>query len=347
MIINASHIGERLDGIGRFSLKIAKFFLNTYKVIINENAKIYFNNDELKKLIIVSKHISPDYGFKAHLLRLFYTNTLKGNIFNLSQLEISLWNKNQIVVVHDIIPLLLPEYHKKQYHFFKYILPYVLKNKTKKIITVSNNTKELLVKYFKINPSKIIVIYNGVDINFDNLEKNEKENIIFFVGRDSSTKNINKIIKSFLILKEDNRFENYKLILGGINKDKYQISHKDILFKGYLSEKELKLFYKKAKVFLFPTLYEGFGFPVIEAMRAKTACIVSNIGSLKEIANKGALLVNPYDEYDIVKKLKNILLDEKLRRKLEEEAYENSLKFNWNNALKKYKEIINEYSTCT
>jgi len=345
MIINATHIGERLDGIGRFSLKIAKFFLNTHRVIINENAQIHFSKDELKKLIIVSKKISPDYGFKAHLLRLMYTNKLKGNIFNLSQLEISLWNKNQIIVVHDIIPLLFPEYHKKQYHFFKYILPYVLKNKTKKIITVSNHTKELLVQYFKINPFKISVIYNGVDIDFNNFKVYNKENIIFFVGRNSPTKNIDRIIKSFLVLKEDSRFKDYKLIMGGINK--YKISHKDIFFKGYLSEEELKLFYKKAKVFLFPTLYEGFGLPVIEAMRAKTACIVSNVGSLKEIAKRGALFVNPYEINDIVEKIKKILLDDNFRSKLEQEAYENSLRFNWSDALKKYEEIINENSTCT
>ncbi|GAB6072783.1 hypothetical protein JCM14244_11600 [Venenivibrio stagnispumantis] len=340
MIINATHIGKKLDGIGRFSLKIAKHFLRKYQVIINENAIVHFNNEELKNLKIVSKKISPDYGFKGHLKRLIFTNLLKGNIFNLSQLEISFWNKNQIIVVHDIIPLLFPKYHKKQYHFFKYILPFVLKNKTKKIITVSNHTKELLIRYYNVNPTKIEVIYNGVDIEFD--YSLEKENIIFFVGRNSPTKNIENIIKSFIELKKDSRFNDFKLVLGGVGN--LSLNIKDIIIKNYLTDNELKYYYRIAKVFLFPSLYEGFGFPIIEAMRAKTACIVSNRGSLPEIVGDSALIVDPLNVNSIVEALKKILLDEKLRKNLEIKGYKNSLKFNWDKSLLKYERVLNENS---
>ena len=340
MIINATHIGEKLDGIGRFSLKIAKFFLGKQEVVINENAIVHFNENELNQLKIINKKVSPDYGFKSHLNRLIFTNTLKGEILNLSQLEVSLWNKNQIIVVHDIIPLLFPEYHKKQYHFFKYILPMILKKKTKKIITVSNHTKVLLIQNYNITPNKIEVIYNGVDITF-NKEEN-KEDIIFFVGRNSPTKNLNTIIKSFKKLKEDSRFKNFKLVLGGVGD--LNIDDKDVIIKNYLSEEELKSYYSKAKVFLFLTLYEGFGFPVIEAMRAKTACIVSNRGSLPEIVGDSAILVEPLNIEEIVRNLKLILLDENLRKKLEIKGFKNSLKFKWEKSFKEYERVINENS---
>ena len=340
MTINATHIGKKLDGIGRFSLKMAKHFLNRYQVIINENAIIHFSKKELKNLKIVSKNISPDYKFKGHLKRLIFTNSLKGNILNLSQLEVSFWNKNQIVVVHDIIPLLFPEYHKKQYHFFKYILPFVLKNKTKKIITVSNHTRELLIKFYNVDSKKIEVIYNGVDIEFDDIRT--KENIIFFVGRNSPTKNIKNIIKSFEELKKDDRFNDFKLVLGGVGN--LSVNKKDVIVKNYLTDEELKYYYKISKVFLFPTLYEGFGFPVVEAMRAKTACIASNKGSLPEIVADNALVVNPLNIVEIVNSLKKILLNQQLREELQEKGYRHSLQFNWKDSLLKYERVLNENS---
>ena len=340
MIINATHIGKKLDGIGRFSLKIAKHFLDKYQVIINENATIHFTEKELKYLKIVNKSISPDYKFRGHIKRLIFTNSLKGNILNLSQLEVSFWNKNQIIVVHDIIPLLFPYYHKKQFHYFKYILPFVLKYKTKKIITVSYHTKDLLKKYYDIPYSKIKVIYNGVDIHYDFDKNYKKENIIFFVGRNSPTKNITNIIKSFEELKKDDRFNDFKLVLGGVGD--LSVNKKDIIIKNYLTNEELKYYYKISKVFLFPTLYEGFGFPVIEAMRAKTACIISNRGSLPEIAGNNALIVDPLNVDDIVNALKTILLDENLRKSLEIRGYKHSLKFNWENSFLKYERILNE-----
>jgi len=340
MIVNATHIGEKLDGIGRFSLKIAKFFLGKHEVFINENAIVHFNKNEINQLKVTSKRVSPDYGFKGHLNRLIFTNTLKGDILNLSQLEVSLWNRNQIIVVHDIIPLLFPEYHKKQYHFFKYILPMILKKKTKKIITVSNHTKDLLIQTYNITSNKIEVIYNGVDITFNKEET--KEDIIFFVGRNSPTKNLSIIIKSFKKLKEDSRFKNFKLVLGGVGN--LNIYDKDIIIKSYLPDKELRYYYSKAKVFLFPTLYEGFGFPVIEAMRAKTACIVSNRGSLPEIVGDSAILVEPLNIEEIVKNLKLVLLDENLRKKLEIKGFKNSLKFKWEKSFKEYERVINENS---
>ena len=340
MIINATHIGKKLDGIGRFSLKIAKYFIGKHKVIINENAVIHFNNDELKKLTVVNGNISPDYGFKGHLKRLIFTNTLKGNILNLSQLEVSFWNKNQVVVVHDIIPLLFPEYHKKQYHFFKYVLPYVLRNRAKIIIAVSNHTKHLLVDIFHIHASKIEVVYNGVDLHYEKDLK--KEDVIFFIGRNSPTKNIDMIIKSFKELKKEKRFDNFKLVLGGVGN--LTVKDKDISVKSYLSDEELKVYYKKAKVFLFPTLYEGFGFPAIEAMRAKTACIVSNRGSLPEIVGDSALIVDPLNLEEIVEKLKKLLLDDRLREELELKGFKQSLQFNWKNSLQEYERVINENS---
>jgi len=337
MIINATHIGEKLDGIGRFSLILAKFFLkNNQEIIINETATIHFSKEELQHIKIVDASLSPDFGFKGHFKRLLFTNKLKGDIFNLSQLEVSFFNKNQIVVVHDIIPLLFPKYHLKQYYFFKYLLPYVLKNRTKKIIVVSYHTKELLLQYYGVK--NIEVIHNGIILpKYENIEK---EDYILFVGRDSPTKNIDNMIKSFIELKKDMKFKNYKLYIVGFKKN---FKRDDIITLGYVDDNKLDKLYKKAKVFFVPTLYEGFGYPVIEAMSRGTAVVTSKVSSLPEICKDNAIYINPYDIMDMSFKLKYILSNDELRKEYENNGLKLSKQFDINLMLKKYVNLIKEF----
>ena len=338
MIINATHIGEKIDGIGRFSLYIAKYFVfdDRYEIFVNKKALIHFNKKEISRLKIVSEKLSPDYGFKGHIKRLFFANKLKGDIFTLSQLEVNFFNRGQILVLHDLIPLLFPKWHLKQYPFFKYLLPLALKN-SKKIITVSNHTKKLIEKYFDIDSKKIEVIYNGIEMP---LEKNiEKENFILYVGRDSPTKNIDMIVKSFLSLKTDRRFKDIKLVLVGVNR---KFNHHDTKSLGYVDENELDMLYRKAKVFLFPSLYEGFGFPVLEAMSRKTAVITSKVSSLPEIVNNSGVLVNPMSLSEILNSLKKILLNADFREELEIKGFERTKQFSLKKMLYKYKQLLDK-----
>jgi len=331
MTINATHIGEKIDGIGRFSLIIAKYFIQDgYKVAVNKNALTHFSKKERDNLEIVDKKVSPDYGFKGHILRLLYTNRLKGKILNLSQLEISFWNKKQIVVVHDIIPLLFPKYHKKQYHFFKYILPFILKYRVSHIVTVSNHTKELLINKYKISNDKITVIYNGIDTR---CKECKKENYFLFVGRDSPTKNIDRLVEAFSLI--ENR--DIKLILVGV---KRTFGDQRVVSLGYIDENQLRELYSKAKYFIFPTLYEGFGFPALEAMRCKCATIVSKAGSLPEVCKEGALYVDEYSVKDIANKMRDLINNKNLCKKIVDRGYTISKEYNWDKSYKQYKEVI-------
>jgi len=342
--INATHIGRKLDGIGRFSLYIVKHFLKkgNFKIVLNSDALYHITSEEVilknKNIKILPKILSPNKGLKAHILRLIYSNFLKGTVFNLSQLEISFWNKNQIVVVHDIIPLIFPEYHRKQYFFYKKILPRILKIKTKGIIAVSNHTKKLLVELYNIPEEKIKVIYNGIEI--PKLENKHKDNYILYVGRASPTKNIERLIKAFLELKKHSKFSNLKLYLVGAN---ISFSHKDIFIFRSVSDKQLDRFYRQAKIFLFPTLYEGFGYPVLEAMARKTAVIASKVASIPEIGGDAICYIeNPYSVGEIAEKLRYLLENKSFREKLEEKAFKQALKFDINKTLNAYENYLEQ-----
>jgi len=132
MIINATNAGSRLSGIGKYSLSLSQYFLQywnyPFKLFVNSRGIMHLKNlkDE-SRIKLVNRCVSPDYGFNGHLLRLLWTNKLSLQdqndiIFNTSQLEGCLYHKRQIITVHDLIPLIFQQYHKKQYHYFRFFL---------------------------------------------------------------------------------------------------------------------------------------------------------------------------------------------------------------------------------
>lgn len=342
MIINATNIGKELNGLGQYSLYLAKYIVNNrddLQVYINENALVHFTKEEQVKLSVVNKRLSPDYGFRGHLLRLLWASKyIKQPIFNTSQLELSLFNKNQIVTVHDIIPLHFPEFHKKQYHFFKYILPIILKN-IASIITVSNHTKDKLIEYYNLDSKQINVIYNG--IKHISYKKIEKEDYILYVGRASETKNIRRLIQSFCRAKQEYNIKE-KLYLVGVREEDVDIKCNDIVFYGYVQDQDLQLLYQKAKIFFFPSLYEGFGYPVLEAMQFGTPVLTSDISSLPEVCSNTVMYTDPYDIDDMVLKLNKLLSDEKLQKELIEKGLKRASEFSWEKSVKEHMKVIDE-----
>jgi glycosyltransferase involved in cell wall biosynthesis len=232
--------------------------------------------------------------------------------------------------VHDIIPLLFPEFHKKQYYYFKYFLPVALR-KIKKIIVVSNHTKKLLVEYYNLEEEKIKVIYNGIVL--PEVKEVKKENIILYVGRDSPTKNLELLVDAFNEL----NLKDYKLYLVGVNR---KFKNKNIKSLGYVEDEELDMLYRKAKIFVLPSLYEGFGYPVIEAMARKTAVIASNVSALPEIGGNGAIYFKPYNKEELKDKINFLIKNEYKRKEFEEIGFKRSQNFSVNKMLKQYEEII-------
>lgn len=264
-----------------------------------------------------------------------------------------------VVTVHDLAFLLFPKH-------FTFKDRFLLNFHTKRavqmadvIITPSEATKKDIIKFYEINEDKIKVVYHGVETRHCLVSTTANTPYLLFVGSIQPRKNLIRLIEAFEILKnpgssllQNRRNEalpRLKLIIAGgkgwladktYKRAKESKFSKDIIFKGNVSDKDLVNLYKNATVFVMPSLYEGFGLPVLEAMSFGIPCVVSDNSSLSEIAGTSALLVDASNSGDIAEKINLLLSDSKLRKDLSWRGIKNAKKFNWAKAAEKTLEVL-------
>jgi glycosyltransferase involved in cell wall biosynthesis len=257
----------------------------------------------------------------------------------------------RIVTVHDIIPL-LPEsenwdFASKRKRQANTIKKYILK--ADRIIAISQHTKNDILKYFDVSPSKINVIPQGKSDIFSPSDDRDTEKevltrygisgkYLLFTGTVSPRKNLVRLISSFEKIKK--KFREYKLvivgkkgwfykdILGRIEKLSGTVRD-DIIITEYVPLTDLPYLYSDAAVFILPSLYEGFGLPVLEAMACGCPVITSNISSMPEVAGDAAVLVNPYSVEEIASVIEKVLSDERLRASMRNKGLERAKQFSW------------------
>jgi glycosyltransferase involved in cell wall biosynthesis len=232
-----------------------------------------------------------------------------------------------ILTMHDLIPLIYPSFFPKRYSiFFKYFLPKYL-NEAAAIIAVSHQTKRDLLKYFRLPEEKIHVIYPSLlpkkrEITF------EKERYFFYIGSFEPRKNLKGIIEAFSLFKSWGL--NYRLILAGPQNPPLELSlENEIIYLGYISEEQKEKLFQKATALVWPSYYEGFGYPLLEAMHYGTPIITSFGSSTEEIVNDAALLVHPENPVEIAEAMKRIASSSELRCQLIEKGLKRSLDFSF------------------
>jgi len=362
IIINATNIGYKMNGIGNYTLNLLKHFV---KLSTQINYIIYFNRSSrfhLESIVFpsnftvrwVSKWLSPDKKFLGHLLRLIYSNFLALKHFstlqfNTSPLEVCFFKSNQIVTVHDVIPILFKKFHKKQYHFYKVILKYVLRS-VQMVITPSLYTKELVHKYYGLEDSKVQNIPLAIDSI--SIKKNTVDQqllpYILYVGRINEMKNVIQVIRSFNIVSNSLDLElvvvgddetRFNQLLVDAKCDKHTKSK--ISFHQNVTNGEKYQLMKNASAFVYPTLFEGFGFPPLEAMSCGCPVIVSDNSSLPEVCGDAAYYVNPEDENEIANGITEVLTNETLKSQLIVRGLEWVQLFSWDRTASNHLSIIN------
>lgn len=264
-----------------------------------------------------------------------------------------------ITTIHDISFNFYPQLIKwTDLFFLKTLIPRSLK-RADKIITVSNFTKKEIIKFYKVNPEKVETIYNATGDNFLkntfiagelNLVRekyNLPEKFILYIGTMQPRKNIPFLIEAYANVK--NKLDGAKLVIAGkksYNYDKkidevaakYDLKD-EILFPGYIDESDKPILFNLSHFFVFPSLYEGFGIPVLEAMSQGVPVLAADIPSLKEVGEEAVLYFNPRDLASLEKALYNISISQNLREKLAKSGLERSRLFSWKKTASKILEV--------
>jgi glycosyltransferase involved in cell wall biosynthesis len=229
-----------------------------------------------------------------------------------------------------------------------------------RIFAVSNFTCTEIEKLFEIPSSQIEVVYNAIDERFlhGHASPADRELIaeryqvtypfLLYAGRISPHKNVVRMIEAFSALKteleRDQAYPDLKLIIIGDdlsgNPDLRRTVvrsgvQNDVRFLGFIPIEVLRIFYDSAKIFVFPSLYEGFGLPPLEAMAHGTPVVTSNATSLPEVVGNAAVLVNPENVFEIMRALHRVLMDKALRERMKERGYKQVTRFSWESSVRR------------
>jgi|WetSurMetagenome_2_1015567.scaffolds.fasta_scaffold01305_9 glycosyltransferase involved in cell wall biosynthesis len=272
-------------------------------------------------------------------------------------------NCKMILTVHDLSFLAYPEFFSARKNFWHRMLgakKFIAR--ADKIIAISENTKNDLIKFAAVPAEKISVIYSGVGAEFrptkatdENLIKiknkyNLPDKFILNIGTIEPRKNITGLIKAFDKIADQPGLKDYFLIIvgggGWKNKEIYRAinsaKNKDrIKIIGYIEKIERVYFYNLATIFCYPSFYEGFGLPILEAMASGAPVTTSNVSSMSEVAGDAAILIDPNDINSLAEVIKQLAGDENLRQTLSQRGILQAKKFSWGKAAEEYIKIFN------
>ncbi|MEK6852734.1 MAG: glycosyltransferase family 1 protein [Nanoarchaeota archaeon] len=267
------------------------------------------------------------------------------DIFHAANQNISFMirNKKSVVTCHDIYPYIKPKnFLERQIRKFAYSGL----QKADFVIADSENTKKDLVKHFGISEDKIKVIYLAAGKEFRKTDKSKARRvlklsknakILLNIGEDIERKNTERIYKAYY----EARKKNSQLMLIRVGKANRKLA--DVKYYENISDKEMVLLYNAADILLIPSIYEGFGLPVLEAFACGTAVIASNTSSLPEVVGDAGLFVDPYKTEEISNAISELSGNEKLRSELVKKGLKRAKRFTWqkcaNEVLKVYREL--------
>lgn len=358
VLFNGLSLSGSFSGVQYSAFHLANELLNSNPVDIDirilnlSNNKLHLTNTLLSNDLVISKK-------ESRLKRVFYEHYFLNRFlckhdFNILHCPAYIMpfrcNCHCVVNIHDVIALDYPQYCSFENSlYFRSMLPFSIINSSK-IVAVSHTVKNDILRLFPIEPSKIEVIYNGIDklfFDFPNvdilsmvkLKYKLPEKFVLFVGNIEPKKNIIGLIEAFEKLLSNNAITHSLVIVGQLGwkykpiiSKMYNSKYVDrIIYLGYIPREEIMSIYYLSDLFVFPSFYEGFGIPPIEAMACNVPVIVSNTGALPEITNKCAFEVNPYSIDSIANGIYTVLTNDNLRTNLINKGFLHSKKFLWSN----------------
>ena len=270
-----------------------------------------------------------------------------------------------LVTIHDCIHLRFPQYLPNRFAYaYAWTSLWVASHRSSRILTVSEASKRDILRYFSVPEKKIDVIYNAIDERFGQAPAEDdvarvreryqlNDPFVLYAGNIKPHKNLERLIEAFHTLRRGD-FETVKLLIIGDEISKYATLrravhkyklHKHVRFFGFVPHETLAVLYRLARVFVFPSLYEGFGLPPLEAMASGTPVITSNVSSLPEVVGDAAVLIDPYEPDAIADAMRRVLTDASLRADLRERGLRRVSEFSWERSVRRVRQIYEEVLT--
>ena len=262
-----------------------------------------------------------------------------------------------VMTVHDLVAFLFPSRHNKKAVFTEKLTLQTALKKVVKVLSVSENTKRDLVRRFKCDDELVDIVSNAASDIYEPIPEdiydhfseahNIPEKFIFCAGTLEPRKNYPTLLRSFALVIEE--FPDIKLLIAGkrgwmfdeIYKTVHDLGIEDnVRFLGYVPERNLVYLYNLATVFVWPSLYEGFGIPPLEAMQSGCPVITSNTSSLPEVVGEGAITVNPNDEEALADAIVEVLKNSEFSKELIRKGFRQSRKFSWKLSADRFLDII-------
>jgi glycosyltransferase involved in cell wall biosynthesis len=267
-----------------------------------------------------------------------------------------------VVTIHDCIHLRFPQYlpNRLAYAYARASL-WIASHRANRILTVSEASKRDILRYFSVPEAKIDVIYNAIDERFGEEPPEDEvarvreryqlnDPFVLYAGNIKPHKNLERLIEAFHTLRRGG-LEQVKLLIIGDEISKYATLrravhkyklHQHVRFFGFVPDRTLAVLYRLAGVFVFPSLYEGFGLPPLEAMASGTPVITSNLSSLPEVVGDAALLIDPYDPDAIADAMRRVLTEPALRDDLRARGLNRVREFSWDRSVRRVRQIYEE-----
>lgn len=335
-VVNARFLTQPITGVQRFAIEISKILKQNLKGEILFAAPKGIIHDEIaQELDVRVVGSTQSYFWEQIDLYRFLKKNNSPILINLCNTAPLLYNKN-VVTIHDLAFEVFPQTYSKSFlHIYKYLIPRIA-HRARKIITVSEFSKSEIVKYYGVPEAKIEVIHNAVNSSFHYVEDIRLKEKKYFLTVSSLNyrKNLKLVLNAFNTL--NNKEKNIKLyVVGDIDSrsfSKYNLNdfktNQNIVFLGRLSDEDLMKYYSNSIAFIYPSLYEGFGIPPLEAQFCNSAAIVSDIECFHEIFQDSVIFTNILDSQDLVKNMQ-LFFDDNFKDNFIIKGMKNKNKYNW------------------
>jgi len=349
---NASIVDHILSGLGVYTVNLLKELAKLHTDLVVYTSCPEVCGVDLAGMRKISQLVRPSHGRKGHLRRLAWIQASlplrlladKASLILSPVPEgMLLPPVPQVVVVHDLIPLHFRDSFPRHYHYFRYILPAILR-RARAIVADSENTRRDLKTFYGLESNRIHIVPGGYDQHYYRMGidpapvKKEcgLEAYLLYVGNLLPHKNLQRLLQAFALISTK---VPHQLAIAGKKDPRYLPAleaearalglAERVKFLDYISPAHLPALYAGAEAAIFPSLYEGFGLPILESMACGTPVIASHAASLPEVTGEAATLIDPYSVKGMADAIEAVLRDSETREDMKRRGVEQAERFSW------------------